>query len=215
MRRRRRAGPAPGRGATTGSGARARPPPWPGPPRRPDWPAGRRARPRSRAPRTRRSPPPRRRSDGPRGRRGRAPNASDARTTTTSRATLSFVPNSATTRSLAPAGCRSMTTWPTAATSEVAPGNSAAINSDTPRATAAAATPAAAASTRDVVERAETAGPSVDAEVLTASWCTGLVTFACRAPPRSPVASHPGRPPAVVALDGERHRERLRSGRRR
>ena len=46
-----------------------------------------------------------------------------------------------------PAGCRSMTTWPTAATSEVAPGSSAAINSDTPRATAAAATPAAAAST--------------------------------------------------------------------
>ena len=43
-------------------------------------------------------------------------------TMSTSRASLSLVPNRPTTKSLAPGGWRSMTTWPTAATSDVAPG---------------------------------------------------------------------------------------------
>ncbi len=113
-----------------------------------------------------------------------APNARAASTTTTSRASLSLVPNRATTKSLAPGGWRSMTCWPTAATSEVAPGSNAATSSEMPRARPAAATPAAAARTRFAARRAGMPGCSVDAEVLTASWCTSPVTFACRRPGR-------------------------------
>ncbi len=43
-------------------------------------------------------------------------------TMNSSRASLSLVPNRVTTKSFAPGGWRSMTTWPTAATSDVAPG---------------------------------------------------------------------------------------------
>jgi hypothetical protein len=74
-----------------------------------------------------------------------APMATEARTTTISRASLSFVPKRATTRSLAPGGCRSMTTCPTAATNDVAPGRNAASSSDTPSDTKAATAPTSAA----------------------------------------------------------------------
>ena len=60
---------------------------------------------------------------------------------------MSFVPKRATTKSFAPGGWRSMTTWPTAATSEVAPGRIPAISSDTPSAVSVATAPAIAART--------------------------------------------------------------------
>ena len=47
--------------------------------------------------------------------------------------------------SFAPGGWRSMTTWPTAATSDVAPGRSPASSSETPSAVATATIPASAA----------------------------------------------------------------------
>ncbi len=78
-----------------------------------------------------------------------APKPSEARTTTTSSASLSLVPNRATTKSLAPGGWRSITTWPTAATSDAAPGSSPAISSEMPRARPAETAPAAAAMLRD------------------------------------------------------------------
>ena len=71
---------------------------------------------------------------------------SNATTTmSTSRASLSFVPKRLTTMSFAPGGWRSMTTWPTAATSEVAPGRRPASSSETPSADATARIPASAA----------------------------------------------------------------------
>ena len=87
--------------------------------------------------------PRRRRTRRPRSRyRRRATSPSPAPTTSatatmkSSSASLSLVPNRATTRSFAPAGWRSMTTCPTAATSEVAPGNSPASSSERPSAAA-------------------------------------------------------------------------------
>ena len=96
-------------GARTASARPARPTRPPAARRRPGWRAGRRAPPGSPGRRTRRSPARR-----PRTRRtaripSPAPNASAASTTTISRASLSLVPNSATTKSLAPGGWRSMT----------------------------------------------------------------------------------------------------------
>ena len=89
-------------------------------------PAGRRARRRNRRPRRRRTPRAatvyRRAATTPRP----APISERDRTTMrSSSASLSLVPKRATTKSLAPGGWRSMTTWPTAATSDVAPGEQA------------------------------------------------------------------------------------------
>ena len=83
-----------------------------------------------------------------------APMRSATRTMTISRASLSLVPNRPTTNSLAPGGWMSMTTWPTAATSEVAPGSRPARSSEVPRAAATATAPPTAARAFDVVTRA-------------------------------------------------------------
>ena len=74
-----------------------------------------------------------------------APRTSATTTMNSSRASLSFVPNRATTKSLAPGGWRSMTTWPTAATSDVAPASRPASSSETPSAAAVATIPATGA----------------------------------------------------------------------
>ena len=103
-------------------------------------------------------------------------------TMSTSSASLSLVPKSPTTTSLAPGGWRSMTTWPTDATSEVAPDNSPASSSETPSAVAVATTPATAAGQSWPAWRVDTraAGDALDGVLTAASWAFD-VTFACRA----------------------------------
>src|SRR5262245_13217431 len=139
-----------------------------------------------------------------------------------SSASLSFVPNSETTKSFAPGGWRSTTTWPMDEMSEVAPGSSPPSSSEVPSAAAVATTPAiAAAASPDSVRRAVPAAGGTPAaevvEVLTRSSSGLPVTFACHGPPvrggrparyRSagvglPVRGHARPSAAVASLDAD------------
>ena len=114
-----------------------------------------------------------------------APMAVATATTNSSRASLSFVPNSVTTTSLAPGGWRSITTWPTAATSDVAPGRIPAISSDSPRAARVATAPAmpARASGWIASEPGVVVVVAVLVEVVICASCIVTVTFACQGDP--------------------------------
>src|SRR6478609_890754 len=127
-----------------------------------------------------------------------APRTSATTTMNSSKASLSLVPNRLTMASLAPGGWWSMMTWPTAATSEVAPGSTPASSSETPSATAVATSPATGArQSRPEETDAGRAGAREDrAVVLTRPSSAVGVTFACRHPgPRSTVAA--------IDLDGQ------------
>ena len=170
----------------------ARPTAPPGPRPWPGWPVARRARPGSRRAEGQEADRRRGRTSvaramprtGPDGRPRRA-------TTTTSRASLSFVPNRATTKSLAPGGWRSMTTWPTAATSDVAPGRRPAMSSDTPEGDGGgdragqrrAAAGHAWRTGLDMEGRARRRGHR-------GAWCPVSMTFACHASVRRARAVH-------------------------
>ena len=127
----------------------------------------------------------------------------------TSRASLSFVPNRATTKSLAPGGWRSMTTWPMAATSDVAPASRPASSSETPSA-AAVATPGDAAPPES--------RPRTSSSGRRARWAVLAVVLTGRiiaAPCDVRVSGIRAHAPPVAALDGDRQPERRGSGRRR
>src|SRR6476646_5708716 len=131
-------------------------------------------------------------------------------TISTSSASLSLVPKSPTTTSLAPGGWRSMTTWPTDATSDVAPDNSPASSSETPSAVAVATIPAtgAGASRSAWVAYPRAAGDALEEVLTAASWAFD-VTFACRAsavPLATRVHARPG--PSRASLDDDRQPER-------
>src|SRR3954451_8621753 len=134
-----------------------------------------------------------------------APRTRATTTMNSSRASLSLVPNRLTTTSLAPGGCRSMMTWPTAAISEVAPGSTPASSSDTPSATAVATSPEIAARTSGPGKTdAVVAGARDDlAVVLTCPSSALGVTFACRHPRPHPtvVSSHLDRQTEGAAQD--------------
>src|SRR5829696_8152422 len=119
----------------------------------------------------------------------------------TSRASLSFVPKRPTTKSFAPAGWRSTTTWPTAATSDVAPGSTPASSSETPNAVITAVVPASAAGqSRAVAEEVGSmAADAVSVVVVTRSSSPFDMTVACR-PSR-----FPRRGPSIPPLDDDRH----------
>ena len=99
-----------------------------------------------------------------------------------------------------------MTYWPTAATSDVAPGRMPASSSDTPRAVATARIPASAAGqSRRVVVAVGRVGAEVFVAVLTEPSSPFDVTFACRGS-RVGGGARLARPGAPVApLDGDRH----------
>src|SRR4051794_3727609 len=126
-----------------------------------------------------------------------APRTTATTTMNSSKASLSLVPNRLTTTSLAPGGCRSMMTWPTAAISEVAPGSTPASSSEMPSATAVATSPEIAARTSGPGETdTVVAGAREDlAVVLTCPSSALGVTFACR---------HPRPRPAVATSDLDR-----------
>src|SRR3954452_24559570 len=129
-----------------------------------------------------------------------APMTRATTTMNSSKASLSLVPNRLTTTSLAPGGCRSMMTWPTAATSEVAPGSTPARSSETPSATAVATSPEMAARTSGPGET-DTVGAGAREDLAVVLTCPSSavgVTFACR---------HPGPHPAVVSSHLDRQTE--------
>ena len=97
-----------------------------------------------------------------------APRASATISTATLSASLSFVPNHATTTSLAPAGWSAMTAEPTETTRLGAPSNSAARSSVTASASAAATTPAKAAHDRGTSGPGRTGTPASRAGGVTA-----------------------------------------------
>ena len=108
--------------------------------------------------------------------------SSETATMNSSKASLSLVPKSETTKSLAPGGWRSMTACPTAATSDVAPGRTPASSSEMPSAAAVATTPAIAAVPSTRLAARAGCGPSRDvrAALLTEPSSRLGVTFACR-----------------------------------
>src|SRR5438552_580496 len=130
-------------------------------------------------------------------------------TMSTSSASLSFVPKSPTTTSLAPGGWRSMTTWPTDATSDVAPDSNPASSSETPSAVAVATTPATAAGQSRPAWRvvARAARDVVDEVLTAASWAFDM-TFACRGSAVPFVAVvHAGPDASRASLDDDRQAE--------
>ncbi len=123
------------------------------------------------------------------------PMPSATATMNNSRASLSFVPNQATTTSLAPGGWRSMATCPTPATSEVPPGSSPASSSEAPSAPAAAATPASGYASRR--RRDSGVGLAAAAVVVTGA----IIGYACDIPVSG---THPRPRPTVAMLDRDR-----------